>query len=39
VSELRRLKKLEAENAKPEKLLAVAHLGNAALNDVVSRKW
>ncbi len=39
VAELRRLKKLEAENAKPEKLLAEAHLGNATLKDVVPRKW
>ena len=37
--ELRRLKELEAENAKPEKPLAEAHLDNAALKDVVSRKW
>jgi putative transposase len=39
VSELRRLKELEAENAKLKKLLAEAHLDNAALKDVVSRKW
>ena len=39
VAELRRLKKLEAENAKPEKLLTEAHLGNATLKDVVPRKW
>jgi putative transposase len=33
------LKELEAENAKREKLLAEAHLDNAALKDVLSRKW
>jgi putative transposase len=39
VSEARRLKALEAENAKLKRLLAEAHLDNAALKDVVSRKW
>ena len=39
VSEARRLKVLEAENAKLKKLLAEAHLDNAALKDVLSRKW
>ncbi len=39
VSEARRLKALEAENAKLKKLLAEAHLDNAALKDVLSRKW
>ena len=39
VSELRRLKELEAENGKLKKLLAEAHLDNAALKDVLSRKW
>ena len=39
MAELRRLKKLEAENAKPEKLLAEAYPGNATLKDVVPRKW
>ncbi len=39
VSEVRRLKELEAENAKLKKLLAEAHLDNSALKDVVSRKW
>ncbi len=38
VSEARRLKVLEAENAKLKKLLAEAHLDNAALKDVLSRK-
>ena len=39
VSEARRLKKLEAENAKLKKLLAEAHLDNAALKDILGRKW
>lgn len=39
VSEARRLKVLEAENAKLKKLLAEAHLDSAALKDVLSRKW
>ena len=39
VSEVRRLKELESENAKLKKLLAEAHLDNAALKDVLSRKW
>ena len=39
VSEARRLKELETENAKLKKLLAEAHLDNAALKDVLSRKW
>ena len=39
VSELRRLKELEAENGKLKKLLAEAHLDNAALKDIVSRNW
>ncbi len=39
VSEVRRLKELELENAKLKKLLAEAHLDNAALKDVLSRKW
>ena len=39
VSEARRLKALEAENAKLKRLLAEAHLDNAALKDIVSRKW
>lgn len=39
VSEAQRLKALEAENARLKKLLAEAMLDNAALKDVVSRKW
>lgn len=38
-SDARRLKELEAENAKLKRLLADAMLDNAALKDVVSRKW
>lgn len=39
VSEAQRLKALEAENNKLKKLLAEAMLDNAALKDVVGRKW
>ncbi len=39
VSDARRLRELEGENAKLKKLLAEAHLDNAALKDVLSRKW
>ena len=39
VSEAQRLKELEAENAKLKKLLAESLLDNAALKDVVGRKW
>ncbi len=39
VSEAKRLKALEDENAKLKKLLAESMLDNAALKDVVSRKW
>ncbi len=39
VSDARRLKELETENAKLKRLLADAMLDNAALKDVVSRKW
>jgi len=39
VSEARRLKSLEAENAKLKKLLAEAMLDNAMLKDVASKKW
>ena len=38
VSEARRLRTLESENAKLKKLLAEAHLGNAALKDVLTKK-
>lgn len=39
VSDARRLKALEDENAKLKKLLAEQILDNAMLQDVVSRKW
>ena len=38
-SDARRLRELEAENAKLKRLLAEAHLDNAALKDVLGRKW
>jgi putative transposase len=39
VSEARRLRTLEAENAKLKKLLAEAMLDNAMLKDLTSKKW
>ena len=39
VSEARKLKALEDENAKRKKLLAEAMLENAMLKDVASKKW
>ena len=39
VSEARRLKALEDENAKLKRLLADAMLDNAALKDLLSKKW
>ena len=39
VSDVRRLKTLEEENAKLKKLLAEAMLDNAMLRDVAARKW
>ncbi len=39
ISELRRLRLLEAENAKLKKMYADLALENAALKDVVNRKW
>ncbi len=39
VSEAQRLKTLESENGKLKRLLAEAMLDNAALTDVVGRKW
>ncbi len=39
VSDARRLKALEDENAKLKKLLAEQMLDNAILKDVASRKW
>lgn len=39
VSEAKRLRVLEAENAKLKKLLAEAELDKAMLKDVLSKKW
>ena len=39
VSEAKRLKQLEDENAKLKKLLAEAMLDNAMLKDLNSKKW
>lgn len=39
VSDAKRLKLLEEENAKLKRLLAEAMLDNTALKDLMSRKW
>jgi putative transposase len=39
VSEAKRLKALEDENAKLKRLLAEAMLDNAVLKDVAAKKW
>jgi len=39
VSDARRLKALEDENAKLKKLLAEAMLDNAMLKDIAAKKW
>ena len=39
VSEAKRLRRLEDENGKLKKLLADAMLDNAALKDLLSKKW
>ena len=39
VSEAKRLRDLEAENARLKKLLAEAELDKAMLKDVLGRKW
>lgn len=39
VSEARRLKALEDENAKLKRLLAEAMLDNVALKDLLGKKW
>jgi putative transposase len=39
VSEAKRLRELEAENAKLKKLLAQTMLEKTALEDVVRKKW
>ena len=39
VSEAKRLRALEAENARLKKLLAEAMLDNAMLKDITAKKW
>ena len=39
VNELRRLREVEAENVKLKRMYAELALENAALKDVVNRKW
>ena len=39
VSEAKRLRSLEGENAKLKRLLADAMLDNAALKDLLTKKW
>ena len=39
VSGTRRLRALEAENGRLKRLLAEAHLDNAALKDLLSKNW
>ena len=39
VSDTRRLKQLEEENRKLKKFLAEAMLDNAALKDLLTKKW
>jgi len=39
VSDARRLRQLEDENARLKKLLADAMLENAVLKDIASKKW
>lgn len=39
VSEAKRLRELEAENAKLKKLLAEAELDKAMMKDVIGKKW
>lgn len=39
VSEAKRLRELEAENARLKKLLADTMLDNAALKEIASKKW
>ena len=39
VSDAKRLKELEAENARLKKLLADSMLDNAALKDLLGKKW
>jgi putative transposase len=39
VSQARRARELESENARLKKLLAEAMLDNAALKDLLSKNW
>jgi len=39
VSDVKRLRELEDENAKLKKLLAEAHLDNDALKGLLAKKW
>ena len=39
VADLRRLKELEAENTKLKRIVADQALDNAALKDLLNRKW
>jgi putative transposase len=39
VSEARRLKALESENSRLKRMLAEAMLDNAALKDLLGKKW
>lgn len=39
MNEARRLRQLEEENSRLKRLLADAMLDNAALKDVLSKKW
>jgi putative transposase len=39
VAELRRLRELEAENSKLKRIVADQALDNAALKDLLNRKW
>jgi len=39
VSEAKRLRELEAENARLKRLLAEAELDKAALKEITSKKW
>ena len=39
VSDAKKLKALESENAKLKRLLADAMLDNTALKDLLSKKW
>jgi len=39
VAELKRLKELEAENAKLKRMYAELALEDAAIKEVLSRKW